>query len=55
MQSYSCASTLLHQSFPLRTDFGTSEEDIVRRWRDHHLGLAARRVDERHNAEITPE
>jgi uncharacterized protein len=36
-------------------DFGTSEEDIARRWRDHHLGLAARRVDERSNAEITPE
>ncbi|MDX6708916.1 MAG: uncharacterized protein QOI48_4762 [Solirubrobacteraceae bacterium] len=27
-------------------DSGISEDDVVRRWRDHHLGLAATRVHE---------
>jgi hypothetical protein len=34
---------------------GASEEDIVRRWRAHHLRLAATHVDERTNLEIPPE
>jgi predicted pyridoxine 5'-phosphate oxidase superfamily flavin-nucleotide-binding protein len=34
---------------------GASEEEIIRRWREHHLNLAATRVHERSDVDVAPE